>query len=57
MKLSAWLFTLIGVVWLLPLLGVNLFTAATTNWIIGLSLLIMGIAKLTMMQGKGKRRR
>ena len=57
MKLSAWLVTLIGVVLLLPLLNVALFTAETASWIVGLSFLVMGINKLMKeYQAKGKRR-
>ncbi len=45
-KLSAWLVTLIGVLWLLPLLGADIFGGTVSNWLIGLSFLVMGIGKL-----------
>ena len=50
-KLSAWLITLIGVVWLLPLLGLN-FLVDFQDWIIGLAFLVMGIGKLQRNYGK-----
>ena len=53
-KLSAWLVTLIGVLWLLPLLGLDL-GADLTNWLIGLAFLVMGISKL--MRNYGSKRR
>ncbi|MEK6840832.1 MAG: hypothetical protein AABX79_02670 [Nanoarchaeota archaeon] len=52
-KLSAWLVTLIGVLWLLPLLGISTGTWGT--WLIGLSFLVMGIGKL--MRNYGARRK
>jgi len=52
-KLSAWLVTLIGVLWLLPLLGASTGTWGT--WLIGLAFLAMGIGKL--MRNYGKKRR
>jgi len=52
-KLTAWLVTLIGVLWLLPLLGVS--TGVWGNWLIGLSFLATGIGKL-MRNYSGKRR-
>ena len=51
-KLSAWMVTLIGVVWLLPLLGVS--TGTWGDWVIGLAFLVMGISKL--MRNYGKKR-
>lgn len=44
-KTTAWLTTLIGVLWLLPLINVNL-SATLSNWLIALSFLIIGITKL-----------
>lgn len=43
-KLSAWLITLIGVLYLLPLLGVD--TGMWGPWLIALSFIVMGIGKL-----------
>ncbi len=53
-KLSAWLVTLIGVLWLLPLLNVDI-GADLSNWLIGLSFLVMGIGKL--MRNYGSKRK
>ncbi|MBS3065990.1 hypothetical protein J4229_03020 [Candidatus Pacearchaeota archaeon] len=44
-KLTAWLVTLIGVLYTLPLLGVDI-GAQITTWLIALSFLVIGIAKL-----------
>ena len=52
-KLSAWLVTLIGILWLLPLLGLDI-GADLTTWLIGLAFLVMGIGKL--MRNYGKKR-
>ena len=52
-KLSAWLVTLIGILWLLPLLGVG--TGTWGSWLIGLAFLVMGISKLMRNYGSKKR--
>ena len=52
-KLSAWLVTLIGVLWLLPLLGLDI-GATVSGWLIGLAFLVMGVGKLMRNYG-GKR--
>ena len=52
-KLTAWLVTLIGVLWLLPLLGVPTGTWGT--WLIGLAFLVVGVGKL--MRNYGSKRR
>ena len=44
-KLSAWIVTIIGILWLLPLISVDL-GSTLTNWLIGLGFLVMGISKL-----------
>lgn len=44
-KLTAWLVTLVGVLLTLPLIGVSQL-AAYNNWLIALSVLVIGIAKL-----------
>jgi len=54
-KLTAWLVTLIGVVWLLPLLNVDVL-AGYSDWIIGLSFLVIGIGKLMRNYSKKKRK-
>ena len=44
-KTTAWLVTLIGILYVLPLLGLNIGTDIS-NWLIALSFLIIGITKL-----------
>ncbi|MBS3074570.1 hypothetical protein J4447_03910 [Candidatus Pacearchaeota archaeon] len=44
-KLTAWLMTLIGVLWVLPLLGLDI-GAVISNWLIALSFLVIGVSKL-----------
>jgi hypothetical protein len=53
-KLTAWLVTLIGVLWLLPLLGMSTGTWGT--WLIGLSFLVIGIGKLVRNYSKKRRK-
>lgn len=43
-KVSAWLFTLIGVLYVLPLIPVD--TGKWGPWLIALSFLVIGITKL-----------
>ncbi len=45
-KITAWLVTLIGVLLVLPLIGVTQLEGAITDWLIALAVLIVGIAKL-----------
>ena len=45
-KLTAWLVTLIGVLYLLPLINVPV-NAMLSAWLVALSFLIIGIGKLT----------
>jgi len=45
-KLTAWLVTLIGVLLVLPLISVDI-GATLSSWLVALSVLIIGIAKLT----------
>ena len=52
-KLTAWLVTLVGVLWLLPLLGVS--TSTWGGWLIGLSFLVIGIGKLMRNYGGKKK--
>jgi len=54
-KLTAWLVTIIGVLLVLPLLGVTQL-AGIADWLIPLSVLIIGIGKL-MRNYQTKRRR
>ncbi len=44
-KITAWLVTLIGVLLILPLIGVSALEAYN-DWIIALSVLVIGVAKL-----------
>ncbi len=44
-KLTAWLVTLIGILLVLPLIGVSAL-ASINDWVIALAVLIIGIAKL-----------
>jgi hypothetical protein len=44
-KLTAWLVTLIGVLMVLPLLGVTALATLST-WLVPLSVLVIGIGKL-----------
>ena len=53
-KLTAWLVTLIGILLVLPLIGV-VINATMNAWIIALAVLIIGIAKL-MRNYSGKKR-
>ena len=50
-KLSAWLVTLIGVLYLLPLIGVDI-GASLSMWLVALAFLVMGIGKLMRNYGK-----
>lgn len=48
-KLTAWLVTIIGVLLVLPLIGIDLnalILPALTNWLIALGVLVIGIGKL-----------
>ena len=49
-KISAWLFLLIAVVWLLPLIGVTALSGNAGSWIATISLAIIGITEVV----KGK---
>ena len=44
-KLSAWLITLVGILLVLPLIGVTALNAYS-SWLIALSVLIIGVGKL-----------
>lgn len=46
-KLTAWLVTIIGVLLVLPLLGLDLtFLGAVNDWLIPVAVLVVGIGKL-----------
>lgn len=53
-KLTAWLVTLVGVLLLLPLIGLDI-GAGLSAWLIALAWLVVGIGKL--MRNYGKKRR
>ena len=53
-KLTAWLVTLIGAVYTLPLLGVDI-GANLSAWLIAISFLVIGISKLTRNYSKKRR--
>ena len=44
-KITAWLVTLLGVILILPLIGVTQLGAAS-DWIIALAVLVIGVTKL-----------
>ncbi len=50
-KLTAWLVTLIGILLVLPLIGVDI-GADISSWIIALAALVIGIGKLVRNYGK-----
>ncbi len=55
-KLTAWLVTLVGVLLVLPLIGVSALDQLSA-WVIPLAVLVIGIGKLMRnYQTKGKRR-
>lgn len=53
-KLTAWLVTVIGVLLVLPLIGVDI-GASLNAWLIALAVLVIGISKL-MRNYSGKKR-
>lgn len=54
-KLTAWIVTIIGVLLVLPLIGVNQLAGQVTNWLIALGVLVIGVGKLMRNYGKKKR--
>lgn len=44
-KITAWLMTVIGVLLLLPLIGINALVAYN-DWLIAIAVLVIGITKL-----------
>ena len=56
-KLTAWLVTLIGVLLVLPLLGVTAL-AGVSDWLVPVAVLVIGLGKLARNYGmmKGKKR-
>ena len=54
-KLTAWLVTLVGLLLLLPLIGVTQLEGTVTNWLVALAVLVIGIAKLVRNYSSKKR--
>jgi hypothetical protein len=54
-KLTAWLVTIVGVLLLLPLLGVDI-GADLSSWLIALGVLVVGIGKLVRNYSTKKKR-
>ena len=55
-KLTAWLMTLVGLLWVLAVGGwYGSLTEGAASWLIGLSFLVIGITKL--MRNYGSRRK
>lgn len=42
-NLNSWIWTVIGVLWLLPLIGVDQLAGNITNWLVALGVLVIGI--------------
>ena len=53
-KLTAWVVTILGVLLVLPLIGVDLGTS-TTNWLIAIGVLVIGIGKLVRNYSKKRK--
>lgn len=54
-KLTAWLVTVIGVLLILPLIGISQL-AQYNDWLIALAVLVIGIGKLMRNYSSKKRR-
>ena len=52
-KLTAWVVTILGIILLLPLIGVSAL-AGVQDWLIAIGVLVVGIGKL-MRNYKGRR--
>ena len=55
-KLTAWVVTVIGVILVLPLIGVNQLEGQIQDWLIAIGVLVIGIGKLVRNYGGKKRR-
>ena len=51
-KLTAWLVTLIGVIYVLQAPGIEMNTGSWGPWVIALAFLVIGIGKLQRNYGK-----
>ena len=55
-KLTAWVVTILGVLLVLPLIGVDL-GATTSDWLIAIGVLVIGIGKLVRNYSYSKRKK
>ena len=55
-KLTAWLFTLVGLLLVLALIFPSVFSGAWFNWVIALIVLIVGVGKLVRNYSYKKKR-
>ena len=53
-KMTAWLVTALGVLLVLPLIGINI-GADLNNWLIALAVLVVGIGKLVRNYSKKRK--
>jgi general stress protein CsbA len=53
-KLTAWLITIVGILLILPLIGIDI-GATLNSWIIALAVLVVGIGKLVRNYSKKRR--
>ena len=53
-KLTAWVVTILGVLLVLPLIGVVLWSTTIDNWLIAIGVLVIGIGKLVRNYKKRK---
>lgn len=53
-KLTAWIVTILGVLLILPLIGIDAL-AGFNDWLIAIGVLVIGIGKLVRNYGKKKR--
>ena len=54
-KLTAWLVTIVGVLLVLPLLGITALEGLFASWVIALGVLVIGIGKLVRNYSKKKK--
>lgn len=55
-KLTAWAVTILGVLLLFPLIGIDL-GRVTSDWLIAIGVLVIGIGKLIRNYNYGKKKR
>lgn len=55
-KLTAWVVTILGVLLVLPLIGIDL-GGVTSDWLIAIGVLVIGIGKLIRNYNYGKKRK